>query len=89
MCLTFARFDRPRLGAWSSPSLNPRLQLPNADQLGLFGLTGVLVKLLQYGIGVDLWNVSAEDGARFTKVSIGSLWKELFAKDSSVVFWQV
>lgn len=59
--------------SWSKQSLQP----PNTEQLGLFGLTGVLVKLLQYGIGVDLWNVPAEDGARFTKVSIGSLWKRL------------
>lgn len=73
MCLTPCQIRWSSLGCVDpSSSLNPRLQLPNTEQLGLFGLTGVLVKLLQYGIGVDLWNVPADDGARFTKVSIGS-----------------
>lgn len=38
------------------------------SQIGLFGATGILLKSLSYGSGVDLWNVSATHGALYTKV---------------------
>lgn len=37
-------------------------------QIGLFGFAGILFESLKFGNGVDMWNVPAEQGAKFIKV---------------------
>lgn len=37
-------------------------------QIGLFATASVTLKAMNYGAGVDLWNVSEARGAKFTKV---------------------